>query len=1043
MRVKKVFAVLLILLLVSAFAEPLPTTAVQANKLSLGFSTAQLNSDAIVDVIVELQDEPVIVYQLEHQGDATLLSISKNLNAKEYEKFISEKQLSVYSEIKNMSPDAKIGYRYQLTYNGFALAIRGVDIAKVAQLKGVKKIFPSKTYYALDSVSNSVIGADQIWTMKDSKGNPVDGTGVVIAIIDTGVDYKHPDLGGGFGPNYKVIGGYDFGDNDNDPMDLEGHGTHVAGIAAADGVIKGVAPKAKLLAYKIVKGDESSASSQNIVAAVERAVKDGANVINLSFGEAGGSADPEDPENQAFNNAADAGVLSAVAAGNDGSRCQPTPYPISKPSTASKVISVAASDDGTHPYISITNPVVPSITTITGNYADLSPKFLADKELEVVLAGYGRKSDFANVDVKGKIALVSRGPIGANAIYFRDKDLNAEEAGALGIIIYNNMPGIVSPTFSVEAGDDARQYIPAIFLTQSDGLSLKGLISKGLKVKFGEISGLSTIAEFSSMGPSADVTFKPEIAAPGVGIYSTLPGGKYASWNGTSMATPHVAGAIALVKQMHPDWKPADIKAAFMNTATILSNYQNNETISWTLQGSGRINIPAAINTKGIVEPSDLITKSDSLKPVQFTITNTSGDTVTYNLSYGLTLSDLMPATAGALTVAFSPSSVTLNKGETKTFTATFTADNTKLPKGANEGVIWLDPGGQKLHIPFVIWNGDIEIPEKLSLVNVSSNTISPGATQNNTMTFDYVMRSGSLTPATEANGKPKNSNIIDEMIIKILDTNNKELGVVYSKSLVLLGHYSVNWDGRDIYGNYFLPDGQYKWVIAARESNNDQQNPVISDAATLEGLFTVVNAPKENLGLTSSKAVISQEETSTITVQMNSPTPASALKGVIAFDPNVLSVVNVAEGTFFSSNGATAFKSSIDNIAGEVSIDLSLKDGKTASGQGNLISLTVKGRLPGDAELYFKESTVLDKDGKAVLTVFMPSYLTVQKAENPWDLNRDKKVDDADLALLTAAFGSEPKDANYLPLADFNMDGVIDGKDLVLLMIHYGQTYP
>jgi endonuclease/exonuclease/phosphatase (EEP) superfamily protein YafD len=90
MRVKKVFAVLLTLLLVSAFAKPLPTAAVQANKLSLGFSTAQLNSDAIVDVIVELQDEPVIVYQLEHQGDATLLSINKNLNAKEYEKFISE-----------------------------------------------------------------------------------------------------------------------------------------------------------------------------------------------------------------------------------------------------------------------------------------------------------------------------------------------------------------------------------------------------------------------------------------------------------------------------------------------------------------------------------------------------------------------------------------------------------------------------------------------------------------------------------------------------------------------------------------------------------------------------------------------------------------------------------------------------------------------------------------------------------------------------------------------------------------------------------------
>jgi len=1040
---KKVFAVLLILSLVAIFISPLPTTVAKSNKVSLDFSAAQLEASDFVDVIVELQDEPVITYELKHKGDATLLSINESENAKSYEKMLSEKQISLYTEIKNLSSDAKVGYRYQFTFNGFALKVRGKDITKIAELKSVRKIYSCKIYHTLDAVSNSVIGADKTWEIKDSKGNPVDGTGITIAIIDTGVDYKHPDLGGGFGPNYKVIGGYDFGDNDTDPMDSNGHGTHVAGIAAADGQIKGVAPKAKILAYKIVKGDEGNASSDSIIAAVERAVKDGANVINLSFGEAGGSSDPEDPENKAFNNAADAGVLSSVAAGNDGSRCQPTPYPISRPSTASKVISVAASDDGAHPSLTIVSPDVPNANQkITGNYADLSPKFPFDQELGVVLTGFGRKSDFANVDVKGKIALVNRGPIGANAIYFRDKDLNAKEAGALGIIIYNNMPGIVNPTFAVEAGDESREYIPAIFVTQNDGLALKNLLSKGLKIKFGEVSELGTIAEFSSMGPSADLSFKSEISAPGVSIYSTIPGGKYASWNGTSMAAPHVAGAIALVKQLHPDWSSQDIKAAFMNTATVLNNYENGETISWTLQGSGRIDIIDAINTKGIIKPYDLIMKADNLKSVEFTVSNTSSDTVTYNLTSELTLSDFVPATTSAITVTFSPSKITLNKGEQRKFTVTFKVDKAKLPKGANEGLIWLDSGDQKLHIPFIIWNGDVEIPEKLSLVNVSSSTISPG-TSGSTMNFDFVLRSGSLTPGTEPNDKPKNSNIIDEMIIKILDTNGKELGVVYSRSLVLLGHYSIEWDGHDIYGNYFLPDGQYKWVIAARESNNDQQNPVITDAATIERIFNVVNAPKEALSLSISKPSITQEETSTVDVKINSPSFINAFNGVISFDPNVISVTNVTEGSFFKSKGETAFNYSVDNITGEISVNVSLKDSKVASGQGVLLSFTIKGRLPGDAKLYFKEGTVADKDEDPVISVFNPSYATVEKARNPWDLSRDKKVDEGDLAVFESAFGSEPKDPNYLPLADFNMDGVIDGKDLVLLMIHFGETYP
>ena len=117
---------------------------------------------------------------------------------------------------------------------------------------------------------NALIGAKDVWQMKDAKGNPIDGTGMVVAVIDTGVDYTHPDLGGGFGPNYKVIGGYDFRDNDNNPMDVDGHGTRDTGIVAANGKVVGVAPNSKILSYRNWQGK---------LKAFTQAIKDGANVI--------------------------------------------------------------------------------------------------------------------------------------------------------------------------------------------------------------------------------------------------------------------------------------------------------------------------------------------------------------------------------------------------------------------------------------------------------------------------------------------------------------------------------------------------------------------------------------------------------------------------------------------------------------------------------------------------------------------------------------------------------------------------------------------
>jgi minor extracellular serine protease Vpr len=1016
--------------------EPKNTLA----KISTEFSSELLDTNRMVNVIVEAKGSPFIPYA-KNLGLDPRESIAENVpEMLQYVRNLTVKQLGLINEIKRIAPLAKVGYRYHYTCNGFSLTLPGKDIEKIANLEGIEKIYPSKTYTISGDLSGSIIGAPEVWKMKDANGNPLDGKGMLIGIIDTGIDYTHPDLGGGFGPNYKVVGGYDFGDNDSDPMDQEGHGTHVAGIAAANGKIKGVAPEAHLMAYKIVAGGNPSASDSTIIAAIERAVKDKCDAVNLSFGSGQlGTANPDDPENKAFDNAADAGVLSAVAAGNQGSRCESTPYPLGAPSGAPKVISVAASDDGLHPSINIVSPSVPeNQRIITGNYADLSPDFPQDEEFEVVPCGYGRKSDFASVNVKGKIALVSRGPIGANALYFRDKDLNAEAAGAAGIIIYNNLPGIVNPTFQVTPEDADKTYVPAIFVTMNDGLFIKSLINKGLKIKFGKVSGLGTMASFSSMGPTSDFYFKPEVAAPGVAINSTIPNGKYAKWDGTSMATPHVTGAIALIKQAHPDWTSEDIKASLMNTATVLKNYQNGEVITWTLQGSGRIDIPPAIKTPAVITPYDLLLKTDNLKPVKFTVKNVSDAKQKFDISYEITNGG-----SEGLSLKFSTNTLSVNKGSTATLTATFNADADKLSKGPHEGVIYLDNGNAKLHVPFIIWNGDVEIPEKLSNVSASSDIISPGAKKDNTIEFKFRLGSGSLIPPTEPKDRPTNSNIIDEMQVRVEDMDGNELGIIYQRSLLLLGDYSFTWDGKDVYGNYFLKDGTYKWVVAAVESNNDENNPKIEDAAKVEGTFTVVNAPNTKAAVFPDKSSIVQEDQTSAAVVMDTGKKLNAFTGIIFFNPNIMQVSDVKEGDFFKSAGETEFSANVDNMTGEIFVNVSLKDGKTASGDGAIVMFTIKGRLPGKTKIGFEESNFKDANGQVVDAVFAPSFIMVSKAENPWDLNRDKVVDDKDLAIFKGVFGLQANNPDFLPLADFNEDGVIDGKDLIILAQHIGEKYP
>lgn len=234
----------------------------------------------------------------------------------------------------------QILFEYKTAINGMAIATKRWMVEEIKKLPYVKSVYEDKEVKAYDDQSNHVIGADSVW-----HNLGVTGTGIIIGILDTGIDYLHPDLGGGIGTGFKVLGGYDFINNDNNPMDDHGHGTHVAGIAAANGNLKGVAPDASLYAFKVLDQYGIGPSSV-IIAGIERALdpdqnpntNDAVDVISMSLG---GEGNPDDIVCQAIDNATRAGILCVIAAGNNGSAYQT----IGSPGCARTALTVGATDN--------------------------------------------------------------------------------------------------------------------------------------------------------------------------------------------------------------------------------------------------------------------------------------------------------------------------------------------------------------------------------------------------------------------------------------------------------------------------------------------------------------------------------------------------------------------------------------------------------------------------------------------------------------------------------------------------------------------------
>ena len=429
----------------------------------------------------------------------------------------------------------------------------------------------------------------------------IDGTGIKVAVIDTGVDFNHPDLFG-WGPDGKVVGGYNFIREDELPLDTNGHGTQVAGVIAADGQAIGVAPKAKILAYKVSE-DGEEVSSELIIRAIEKAIEDGADIINISLGVNKTNAKID----RAVSIALEEGIFVVTAAGNDG----PGLKTIGSPGRNFGSVTVGAT------YNNLTSSLVATLEVDEKPYTVIP--MVGSTKLEepiigkIIFGGFGKIENLKELDVKDAILIVERGSdVEGELLYFSIKESNAANAGAKAMIVYNNRPGIFLGELIHEFMEPGyKPQIPVVSVDREEGIEIKESIKNGNEASMHLFYNPDFVAHFSSRGPVSPFYLKPDIVAPGAYINSTQNNGGYNFTSGTSYAAPHVSGAAALLLQKNPELHHHEIKSLLLTTVEPVSDAYGKE-FSVHEAGAGRLDIGNAYGAKLIIIPPNFVVNVSS-----------------------------------------------------------------------------------------------------------------------------------------------------------------------------------------------------------------------------------------------------------------------------------------------------------------------------------------------------------------------------------------------------------------------------------------------
>jgi minor extracellular serine protease Vpr len=677
----------------------------------------------------EMIDETPQLWFVELKSKPTVEGTSKSVLDKEKTTFRSEARRAgvVYQE----------RYAFSTLWNGLSIQLKPGEVAKLSRIPSIKAIYPVATFAIPENqqitpelaTAITMTGADIAQTEMG-----LTGKGVRVAVMDTGVDYDHPDLGGCFGPGCRVYTGWDFvGDAfnadptspaynpipapDPDPDDCNGHGTHVAGIVGANGSVMGVAPDVSFGAYRVF-GCAGSTTADIMMAAMEMALKDKMHILNMSIGSA--FQWPQYPTAVAASRLVDKGMVVVASIGNSGTSGV---YAAGAPGLGEKVIGVASFDNS---HVSLAAfSISPDDQLIGYGTAAAAPLPPTSGSLPMARTGTTTTTDDGcapiAADMTGYAVLIRRG-----TCPFHTKALNAQNAGAAAVILYNNAPGRFSPTV---AGTPAIT-IPVVAISDTEGALIDGRLAVDpvtmtwtdeLLVSVNPTGGL--ISSFSSYGLSPDLALKPDIGAPGGLIYSTYPleQGAYATISGTSMSSPHVAGGVALLLQAQPKLKAGDVRDILQNSADP-KNWWGNPALGFLdnvhRQGAGMLDIPGAIMATTKITPAKLSLGESEHGPhtAKLTLSNSTKKPVTYTLSHVPALSTggstFTPGFfTGFASVSFSAPSVTVKAGGKATVTVTITANPALADKSQYGGYLVFMPegGGDPLRVPYAGFKGDYQ----------------------------------------------------------------------------------------------------------------------------------------------------------------------------------------------------------------------------------------------------------------------------------------------------------------------------------------------
>ncbi len=825
-----------------------------------GFQEGELNSDKKVSVIVQFNSDPSNIAVLEAAVDGKSLTKTSAQAQVDKEHKVFKEDVGKFVKVKEKKNAPVITKTYETAFNGAAITLPANQVKELLKSDAVKTIYKDVTFN-IDPIKEDVptyvarkttTSVDSIPYLKVDKLHKegITGKGVKVGVLDTGIDYNHPDLKDAF------KGGYDFVNNDNDPMEATykdwqasnqpesngngtyytEHGTHVSGTIVGQnkndsGVsVEGVAPEADLYMYRVL-GPYGSGSSENVIAGIDKAVQDGMDVINLSLG--AGINDPYYPTSTAINYAVLNGVTAVVSAGNSG----PNAYTLGSPGTAAFALTVGASDVPTT--ISTFEGKVEGgwstdLVSMARSFAD-SFNSLEGKSLELVDVGLGTLDDYKNKNVAGKIAFVQRGNFA-----LVDKVKFAKQNGAKAVIMYNNVDGHVGYNLG-----ESMEYIPAFSMTKKAGEELKAKIANGnTTFTFTNLKEKSTegdkLADFSSRGPvNGNYQMKPEITAPGVSVLSTVPSYianhdtpedyryAYQRMDGTSMASPFAAGVAALLIGQNPNLEPADVKSILMNTAD-----QLNGDYSVFEVGAGRVNPYQALHTQTEIKVQDetlipvgnkllkaenetgglsfgrQFVKDDSQlklkKEIEFT--NNSNKKQTFDVK-------VVDNTQGANgleengVVVDLGDSIKLNPNSAKTIKATLTVPS-NAKKGFYEGYVLITNSGDKseqYRIPFSFKKSD----EGFDTLSISSHAISP-------LFYGTYDAFKTLSTSLKFNlGSPVNT-----LDVVLQDGNtNEDLGLVGTLNLKSATPDVDYFIQQAFYGSYYKFTGDKKQPVSTEES--------------------------------------------------------------------------------------------------------------------------------------------------------------------------------------------------------------------------------